>query len=178
MSDWEVLSVRLFIVRCCHRASYFLKHWTLLGDIVPLPMQQQGWLCSLLCSNKNLPPHTFSQYMLKKTLGQLKDECILDFLLPLIIVNPWNSSQTTHLNAGMFSIQKLPIPSLNVQIRLSSHVEKKTTIPTCTLLSQSNLFLDRALNWKKNSSVCFLPLGRFSALLRFSSTPSSMFTPF
>ena len=70
--DWEVLSVRLFIVRCCCCSAtlLFSQHWTRLTDIVLHAMQQgpcyrDGTLC-LLCRNKNFVIFT----NMLETLGQ------------------------------------------------------------------------------------------------------------
>ena len=89
--DWEVLSVRLFIVRCCCCSAtlLFSQHWTLLTDIVLHAMQQgpcyrDGTLC-LLCRNKNFVIFT----NMLETLGQFKR---MNVFLHLYKVGntPWN----------------------------------------------------------------------------------------
>ena len=89
--DWEVLSVRLFIVRscCCSATLLFSQHWTLLTDIVLHAMQQgpcyrDGTLC-LLCRNKNFVIFT----NMLETLGQFKR---MNVFLHLYKVGntPWN----------------------------------------------------------------------------------------
>ena len=89
--DWEVLSVRLFIVRCCCCSAtlLFSQHWTLLTDIVLHAMQRgpcyrDGTLC-LLCRNKNFVIFT----NMLETLGQFKR---MNVFLHLYKVGntPWN----------------------------------------------------------------------------------------